>query len=92
MAITTMLPARLDGPSGTDRKCSLPPRAPVLQEQQPETEQRGGEGSGDPWPEQAQGQVEQKRIREEAEVTAMEQERPEPAQEDTRRGKRSKDH
>ena len=46
----------------------------MLQEQQPETEQRGGEGSGDPWPEQAQGQVGQKRIREEAEVTAMNKE------------------
>ena len=80
------------GQVGQDRKSSLPPRAPVLQEQQPETEQRGGEGSGDPRPEQAQGQVGQKRIREEAEVTAMEQERPEPAQERQGEETRAKYH
>ena len=62
----------------------------MLQEQQPETEQQAGEGSGDPRPEQAQGQTGQKRTREEVEATPMKQERPEPAQEETRRRKTGK--
>ena len=73
-----------------DRERSLPPPAPVLQEQPPEAEPRASDGSDGTRPEPEQGQTGQKRTREEEEPTTMEQDKPAPVSAEPSRRKTGK--